>query len=182
MKLNKRAVALLISLALLATAVVGTTVAFIFASSGPVNNTFTPAKIACEVQDGPFLENNEAVAFKVKNTGDADCYIRVALILNWVHKETGNIYAQKPIASITPCDGWFLAADGYYYCKQKVDPEAATVSLISVLELQDINLNAPSAEHQLAVKVVASAIQATADAVAERSNAVQVAGEVLARK
>lgn len=42
MKLNKRAVALLISLALLATAVVGTTVAFIFASSGPVNNTFTP--------------------------------------------------------------------------------------------------------------------------------------------
>lgn len=178
MKLNKRAVALLISLALLATAVVGATVAFIFASSGSVNNTFTPANIACDVQMGFPVANG------VENVGDADCYIRVALVVNWVKfvDDVEIIHAQQPAFTFEPLDGWFLASDGYYYYKEKVAVSAFTNALLSVESLQVIDSISPPDGYTPSVKVVASAIQATADAVADWSNAVQVNGEVLEAK
>ena len=174
MKLNKRAVALLISLALLATAVVGATVAFIFAKSDPVNNTFTPSRVTCQVLD---KENH---TYTVENTADPDAcviYVRVAVLVNW--KNSNGFYAQAPAFQVYPGTDWILGSDGYYYFTKPVAVGAETATNLKV------TLAAGATEpdgYDLSVEVVASAIQATADAVAEWSNAVQVDGEVLAPK
>ena len=180
MKLNKRAVALLISLALLATAVVGTTVAFIFASSGSVNNTFTPSRVACEVVD----KTNHT--YTVKNTGDTVAYIRVAVMVDLKNSD-GNLVAQAPEFTVSMgtsgASKWFLGADGYYYFSDVVPPEADGASGQEVIPVDlTVNVTSATGDYVLSVQVVASAIQATADAVAEWSNAVQVNGEVLAPK
>lgn len=177
-KISKRAVALLVCLALCMTAVVGVTLAFIFAKSDPVNNTFTPANIACEAHAAfPIMGG-------VKNTGDAECYIRVALVVNWVKVVDGveMIYAQQPTFTFEPLDGWFLAPDGYYYYKEKVAVSAFTNALLSVESMQVIDSISPPDGYTPSVKVVASAIQATADAVANWSNAVVVDGEIIKAK
>ncbi len=179
MKLNKRAVALLISLALLATAVVGTTVAFIFASSGPVNNTFTPARVDCAVT----VSND---GYSVTNTGDTAAYIRVAVLVNWKTAD-GQFYAQAPTFEVKTGGDWIKGADGYYYYIKSLAPASETTNGDPVPAESTTSLTitvTPSelAGYELSIEVVASAIQTTADAVAEWSNAVQVDGEVLARK
>ena len=179
MKLNKRAVALLISLALLATAVVGATVAFIFAQSGSVNNTFTPSRVACEVVD----KTNHT--YTVRNTGDTVAYIRVAVMVNLKNSD-GNLVAQAPEFTVglgaSGSSKWFLGADGYYYFSDAVPPQAAGAPGQEVIPV-DLRVNVATPDgYTLYVQVVASAIQATADAVADWSDAVQVDGEVLKAK
>ena len=167
-KISKRAVALLVCLALCLTTVVGVTIAFVFAKSDPVNNTFTPANIACEAHAAfPVMGG-------VKNTGDAECYIRVSLVVNWVKvvDDVEMIHAQKPMFTFEPLDGWFLASDGYYYYKEKVAVSAFTNALLSVETLEVIGSVNPPDGYEPSVKVVASAIQATADAVADWSGGV----------
>ena len=180
MKLNKRAVALLISLAILLVVAVGVTVAFVFAESDTVDNTFTPSRVACEVVD----KTNHT--YTVKNTGDTDAYIRVAVLVNLKNSD-GNLVAQAPVFTVsmgTSGDSkWFLGEDGYYYFSDVVPPEADGASGQEVIPANlTVNVTSATGDYVLSVQVVASAIQATADAVAEWSNAVQVDGEVLAPK
>ena len=149
MKLNKRAVALLISLALLVTAVVGTTVAFIFTKSDSVNNTFTPARVACEVVD----KTNHT--YTVANTGYTAAYIRVAVLVNW--KNSNGFYAQAPAFQVDRGADWVLGSDGYYYFTKPVAVGAETATNLKV------TLAAGATEpdgYDLSVEVVASAIQA----------------------
>jgi len=164
-KISKRALVLLVCLTLCMVIGVGGTIAFIVTQSGHVNNTFTPANIACEVQNRfPALEG-------VKNTGDADCYIRVALVLNWVKSVDGDqsIYPQKPVINFTPQNGWVIAADGYYYYREKVAPTAQTGALLSLADLTAVEVNVPEEEYELSIQIVASAIQTTSEAVADWS-------------
>ena len=51
MKLNKRAVALLVSLVALLTVVAGITVAFLIDNTDGIENAFTPSRVDCEVID-----------------------------------------------------------------------------------------------------------------------------------
>ena len=153
MKLNKRSVALLLSLAVLLTVAVGATVAFLVDKGNSVTNTFTPSKVDCEVL-------KEAGVYTVKNTGDTQCYVRVAIVVT--QKNGDAISITKPSATITPGTGWLLGTDGYYYYTQPLDVGKTTTAIqVSVTEADG---------YTASVEILASAIQATAEAVKDWSN------------
>ena len=123
MKLNKRAVALLVSLVVLLSVTVGVTIAFIAHKTPEVKNTFTPSRVACAVTE---VTPNQV--YSVSNTGDTTAYIRVAVVVNWVNAEE-QVYARAPKFTVDTNDtngaNWVLGEDGYYYYKMPV--EAGTV-------------------------------------------------------
>lgn len=167
MKLNKRAVALLVSLVMLLSAAVGATVAYIIDRTENMENIFTPSRVACEVVD----ETNHT--YSVENTGDTAAYVRVAVVVNWKNSFTGSIYAQSPTFTLSAeSTDWILGSDGYYYYATKITPDGKTSNLTVVP-----SGNAPTDDYELSVEIVASAIQATLAAVNDWSNGVAVAAD-----
>lgn len=164
MKLNKRTVALLVSLVLLLSVAVGVTVAYIADRTHEVKNTFKPSRVACEVVKA---DGNDK--YTVKSTGDTDAYIRVAVVVNW--KNGNNVYAQAPQFNVDLGANWVLGKDGYYYYTKPVAGGAQIPETLTV----GSNSTAPSNEYKLVVEVYASAIQATAEAVNQWSNGVATA-------
>ena len=79
------------ALALLLFVTVGSTLAYIFTKTEPVENTFNPSKVACAVVENNNPDENRAdivlndsikTNVQIKNTGDTDAYIRVAVVVN----------------------------------------------------------------------------------------------------
>ena len=154
MKLNKRSVALLLSLAVLLTVAVGATVAFLVDKGNSVTNTFTPSKVDCEVL-------KEAGVYTVKNTGDTQCYVRVAIVVT--QKNGDAISITKPSATIKLGTDWLLGADGYYYYTKPLavySPQTINDAITSGIVVTAENGH---------VEILASAIQATAEAVEDWS-------------
>ena len=169
MKLNKRAVALLVSLAVLLTVAVGVTIAFLADRTPEVENTFTPSRVACAVTKDPTNH-----IYTVQNTGDTTAYIRAAVVVNWVNADNKQVYAQAPSFTVTPENtNWVLGTDGYYYYIKPVEAGAVITEELTVALLPE-SATAP-AGHTLQVEVVASAIQATSKAVKDWSNSVATA-------
>ena len=164
MKLNKRTVALLVSFAVLLSAAVGVTVAYIVDRTPDVENTFKPSRVACEV-----IKEDGNDVYTVKNTGDTDAYIRVAVVVNW--KNGSNVYAQAPQFDVDLGANWGLGKDGHYYY---IKPVAGGAQIPETLTVRS-NSVAPSNEYELVVEVYASAIQATSAAVDQWSNGVATA-------
>ena len=136
--ITKKTIAI-ISLALLILITVGTTLALVFTNTDSVENTFKPSRVSCAV-----VENGEESAVEsdtvntgtvkekvmIKNTGDTDAYIRVAVVVNWMN-EDGKVWAQKPIKDTDYTitynlseDGWLDGGDGFYYYSKAVSPTA----------------------------------------------------------
>lgn len=169
---KKRLTILLVSLSLILVAGVGVTLAYVFASTGDVVNTFTPSKVACAVIENddstPHYSDTVNVPSKsnvqIKNTGDTDAYIRAAIIVTWKN-EAGIVWAQKPVLgehySITYGQNtlWSKGDDGYWYYNASVDPEASTTILIEKLEPTAIRPAGLPEDYVLSVEIVASAIQ-----------------------
>ena len=177
-KINKRTVALLISLAVLLTVVVTATVAYIVHRTQTVINTFQPSSVSCAVVEGP------EHAYTVKNTGDTDAYIRVAVAVNW-KTSSGNIWAKAPEAgtdyTLVLGTGWKRGNDGYYYYSLSVPAtddqqtgidERVIGSYLTVRKLKDGPAGSDGAQCELSVEILASAIQTTADAVTAWSSGV----------
>ena len=132
---TKKPVALVAILVLLCCAVAGT-VAYLVTSTGPVPNTFTPASVTTEVVEE--FNGTTKSNVRIKNTGNIDAYIRVAVVANWIDKD-GNVYGgATPVAgkdyTLTPKTGenenWFQGSDGYYYCKTAIESGSETPVLI----------------------------------------------------
>lgn len=146
-RINQKAAVLLCSLVMLMNVSVIGSMAYLITMTVPVVNAFEPATVPNEVTekfDG-YVKNE----VKVKNTGDADAYIRVRVLANWIEldengESTGNIYAVPPVYGVdyswayqnplserdttdyTSPDvtcvgtGWEAGADGYYYYTKRV--------------------------------------------------------------
>ena len=167
MKLNKRAVVLLVSLVVLLAVTVGTTIAFLANKTPEVENTFTPSRVACAVN-----EVTENQVYTVQNTGDTTAYIRAAVVVNWVN-DAGHVYAKAPTYTVTPENtNWVLGSDGYYYY---IKPVAAGDQIKETLTVTEVSENPDNSSYTLQVEVVASAIQATVIAVNDWSNGVATA-------
>lgn len=153
-KLNKRVVALLVSLLVLLMAVVGATVAYIVDRTQEMENTFTPSRVACEVVD----EGN--YTYMVQNTGDTAAYIRASVLVNWKNS-SGYIYAKAPEFTVTPGSGWEKGSDGYFYYTKSVAVGALIPEKLTI----QVTTAAPDGDHTLFVEIIASAVQATPEAV-----------------
>lgn len=159
---TKQPVALVALLLLLCCTVAGT-LAYLVDSTDPVTNTFTPASVSTEVNedfDGITKSN-----VTIKNTGDIDAYIRVAVVVNWADKD-GNVYGgavptdkgDKKDYDLTlkANNGWIKGADGYYYYIHPVAPKESTTAIFEdITQLTDD----PAEGYGLQITILADGIQ-----------------------
>lgn len=177
--LNKKSM-LITSVVLLFLVAVGTTLAYVFTKTNPVENKFNPSKVSCAVvENGNSSENTANVVqtgniktnVQIKNTGDTDAYIRAAVVVNWMSADGKKVWATKPVAgadymiTFNLSDGWVLGSDGYYYYTKAVPAvdEAATSNdetLTGVLINEAKLIGDAPAGYYLSIEIVASAIQA----------------------
>ena len=148
-------------------------VAFLIDTTKEVKNTFDPSKVTCEVKelgwtDGASVKENVSVT----NTSNIPAYIRVALVANYADAD-GNLSPVNPAYTLIWNENdWYLAADGYYYCKNAVAPGEDTPVLIRSCSAAGV----PAGYH-FELQVIASAIQsAPFDAVSEAWGAANVSG------
>lgn len=182
-KIFNKELAMILSLSLLLLLVIGTTVAYVYTATNPVKNSFEPSRVACAVvenNDSPVTGDVKQIGktkenVKIKNTGDTDAYIRVAVTVNWESSDGTRVWAQKPVEgtdyTITFNDSdWFDGGDGFYYYKKAVSPGDLTSALIDRAILND-GVTPPKGtngtEYFLSVEIVASAIQSTPAKVVE---------------
>lgn len=124
---QRKFTALLVSLVVLMTCVVGGTVAYLFTGTTAVTNTFTPAHVTNVVTEdfnGTVKKN-----VNVNNTSDIPVYIRVKLVTYRVNDQEQQIGGKAEIPTFTPGEGW-IEKDGFYYY---VNPVAAGESPVSPL-------------------------------------------------
>ena len=151
MKLNKRALVLLVSLAVILSLTVGGTLAYLVVKTDVLTNIFNPTKVEVTINDGT-----------ITNTGDIPAYVRVAIVATW--QKDGAVYAQAPVAGsdyTLNLNGWVQGSDGFYYCQTAV-ANGSNESAPAVTVRNETNAEG----YTLSIEVLVSAIQATPEAVA----------------
>ena len=105
--ISKKRLALLLSMILIFTCVVGGTLAYLFGTVGPITNTFEPAKVSCEVSDDQV---------QVKNTSETSVWLRVSFTAVYRSTTDANtIYFANPTLTISNAATWTKIGDFYYY-------------------------------------------------------------------
>ena len=162
---NKPA-ALFLAVLLLLGVVVGSTIAYLIADTTPVENSFTYAKVSCQVTES--FDKTTKSNVQIKNTGTTEAYIRATWVVNWLDAN-GNIAASVPAEysyglTSNPDGTWQAGNDGYYYYWTPVAPGASTPgSLLTCTVTYPEN-----PEYTLSVEILATAVQsAPAKAVQE---------------
>ena len=176
---KKRKVILAASLLLAVCLTVGITVAWLRADTASRQNTFTLAKVSCEVEetfDGTVKEE-----VSIRNTGTADAYIRAAIVVTWMKDGDDS---DQTVSSVVPQldkdytiqftenSGWIQLEDGYWYYTKSVPVGGSTAELIDSCTLLD-GAEAPEG-YRLAVEIIASAIQSSPAKVAEENWRVKI--------
>lgn len=164
-----KALLLIASLAVLLTATVGSTAAWLVSKPAAVENDFVPGKVACQVLENFGAENGTSVKrnVRVQNTGNTDAYIRVLLVFTWKDKD-GNIFSNKPQEGIDyqinkNLTDWIKQesdAGTYYYYKKPVARDAETDVLIELLRQADGVTGPENGKYKLSVDILADAVQA----------------------
>ena len=194
---NSKSFLLLASLALIVTAVIGTTMAYLVSDTPTVTNTFTPATVDSEVVET--LDTNVKKDVQIQNTGDIKAYIRAKVVVTW-QDTAGNVYGKKPETILDclhdkcNCDytitynlddqpenddlgstagKWtFEENDGFYYWSSEVPATKFTGILIK--SCSPVANKAP-AGYNLHVEILAEAIQADGMGVSSAKDAWAIA-------
>lgn len=164
-----KALLLIASLAVLLTATVGSTAAWLVSKPAAVENDFVPGKVACQVLEKFGTESGTSVKrnVRVKNNGNTDAYIRVLLVFTW-KDDAGNIVSNKPKKGNDyqinmDLTDWIMQesdAGTYYYYKKPVAPKAETDVLIELLRQADGVTGPENGKYKLSVDILADAVQA----------------------
>lgn len=149
---------LIISSVLLVLAiVVSLTAAFLHESTPELKNTFTPAFVACEVEENYASNYKTSVKVKVDDGSGVNAYIRLSIVGNKVDESGNTIANYEPEVTIKDANWVYYEADGYYYYTLPVAPGDTTGELLNRY------IEVKSDER---IDICAEAIQATpADAV-----------------
>ena len=176
---KKRKVILAASLLLAVCLTVGITVAWLRADTASRQNTFTLAKVSCEVEDT--FDGTVKEDVSIRNTGTADAYIRAAIVVTWMKDGDDS---DQTVSSVVPQldkdytiqftenSGWIQLEDGYWYYTKSVPVGGSTAELIDSCTLLD-GAEAPEG-YRLAVEIIASAIQSSPAKVAEENWRVKI--------
>lgn len=150
---TNRAAVLLLSMILLIGIAVGTTVAFLVASTDPIKITFEYAKVSCEVTG-----SKEKV--QIKNTGNTAAYIRATYVVTWrdakgniVPTPDQNLYAYE--LTENPTNNWVQGKGGYFYYPTPAAPNQETVGSLLTCK---VTKQPAEPEYFLHVEVIAEAI------------------------
>ena len=167
---NSKSFLLLASLALIVTAVIGTTMAYLVSDTPTVTNTFTPAEVDSKIEEtlGVNVKSNVRIQNSITAEKGIDAYIRAKVVITW-QNDQGQISAEQPelgvdyqildinnnVTNALPADSGWVLHDGFYYWTSKVAPQAYTGYLIG-----SIKQIAENEEYNLHVEILAEAIQA----------------------
>lgn len=173
---KKKISALAICLLLTVVMAIGGTLAYLFTSTSPVENTFAPAKVGNYVKEtlaedeGKWEKQNVTIVNNIGGqTGNpeiVDAYIRAMVVANWKTSDNKILPAVRGIDySITFANGtgWVQnTADGYYYYTKVVKPDGETGVFIK--EVKPL-LAAPTGHnadegYTLHVEIISQSIQA----------------------
>lgn len=113
-RLSAKLVLLVLALALLSGAVLGT-LAYLTSQTGNVTNTFSPASVPNTPDEK--IVNNVKTSIVIKNEGNISAYIRVRLVTYRVNDEGERIGGTATIPDFTLGTDWFQQGDFYYYKK-----------------------------------------------------------------
>lgn len=152
---SKKTGMLFLSLLLVATMMVGGTLAWLSTKSAPITNTFLPSKVACEVTES--FDGKTKSNVNVINTGDIDAYIRVKLVTYRVNDKEQHIGGTASLPTFTLGANW-VSYDGYYYYTLPVAPGGSPET--NLTESMTLTGSYPDTDGgKQAVDVMAEAIQ-----------------------
>lgn len=165
---HKRSFMLLLSVVMIISSVVLGVVAYILATSGALENLFTPAYVTCEVvgtNSNPLNDNvtdGHIENVSVQNTGNIDAYIKTKVVVVWKNEDR-DLHASSPVENTdykieyATDVAWQKGSDGFYYFLNSVAPDEYTDVLItSCVQLDSAQV--PDG-YYLSVEVIASAVQ-----------------------
>ena len=174
---NTRAITLLIALLLFSALAVGGTVAWLTANATPVENTFTPSNVACEVNER--FDGEKKSNVNVTNDSNIDAYIRVKLVTYRVNDAGQHIGGTATIPSFDIGTNWFKYGEYYYYTKPVAAGKAPEKPLIGANGIALIKYDDADGGKQ-AIEVMAEAIQSQPkDAVESSWNVTVVDGKLV---
>lgn len=199
--INKKSI-IIASVMLLLLATVGTTLAYIFTETKPVENTFNPSKVSCAVVENKGTPVTGSVTntgdikenVQIKNTGDTDAYIRVAVVVNWASADGSSVWSTKPEEGDNSDykieynldDSWVKGSDGYWYYTKSVPPTDGSNLTDILIENATQNKEGPKGtdgtQYYLSIEIVASAIQSTPETVVAEQWGVTVNDGVITPK
>lgn len=159
---TKKSLILLASLAAILLVGVGATLAFLVDESDPVTNTFEPGNVAVTVQENFTQDGTEKTNVCVKNTGNVDAYIRVAIIPTWEDND-GPVGVSASLGDLNITLGsnnkWKKGTDGFWYYTSSVAPQDSTDILIDSTTVKT-NSAGYKAGYQMNLQILAQGIQA----------------------
>ena len=153
---SKKTGTLFLSLLLVATMVVGGTLAYLFTNTEPVENIFTPSYVSCSVTEefnGTIKRN-----VNVTNTGNIDAYIRVKLVTYRVNDKEQHIGGTASLPTFTLGANWVLYDCYYYYTLPVAPRESPKTNLTDSMTLIGSYTDADGGKQ--VIEVMAEAIQA----------------------
>ncbi len=155
---NRKAVLLVLSLALLIAVGVGGTLAFLTDKTDEVQNTFTPTSVRIDIPES--FDGTTKSNVQVKNTGDINAYVRAMVVVSW-QNDKGDVYAPAPVESVDYEIDWYdsgwVEAGGYYYYTSAIEPGKSTSNLIDrAIQKQ----NCADGSYKLHIEIIAESIQA----------------------
>lgn len=167
---NKRkALTLLLALALLTIAVTGT-IAYLFTNSKSITNVFTTTNVPnTPVEE---FDGTTKSSIMVQNTGNIAAYVRVKLVTYRVNESGDHIGGTATIPAFTLGTNWF-EKDGYYYYKLPVQPNATSGNLLG--ESITLQKYTDADGGKQVIEVISESIQSVpADAVEDAWTSVRV--------
>ena len=172
MKLKKSWI-LIAAVALLLAFAVSGTIAWIAASTEPVENVFTPGKVDTEIVenfDGK-VKSSIAVQNRPQPYSTVPVYVRVSVSGYWCDANDKIIDSWD--GSISIGTNWFKGSDGFYYYKKAINPSESTTNLLAA----SIQESKKADGSYLVVNVVHQSIQANPTSVVSTEWPVNVASD-----
>ena len=143
-------------LALLLTAAVSGTLAYLADTTAEVKNVFTPASVPPVINET--FTNNVKTDVIITNSGNISAYIRAAVVVTW-QDSNGNVYGKAPVKdadySISYGSAW-TQVDGFWYYADPVVAGGKTSNLIN--ECKPL-LNCEDPSFTLHVEILTQTVQ-----------------------
>ena len=148
---------MVLSVVLLLGVAIGGTLAWLSTKTTPVTNTFTPAKVTCEVEEKFDKTTGVKTDVNVKNTGNIAVYIRVKLVTYRTNDTGQHIGGTADLPEFTLGKDWVKHGEYYYYTLPVAPEEKPAANLAEKMTLKKFYNDADGGKQ--ALDVMAEAIQ-----------------------
>ena len=148
---------MVLSVVLLLALAVGGTLAWLSTKTTPVSNTFTPAKVTCDVTENFDEDTGVKTNVNVTNTGNIAVYIRVKLVTYRTNDTGQHIGGKAELPTFKLGADWVKHGEYYYYTLPVAPGKKPAANLADSMTLTGSYEDADGGKQ--ALDVMAEAIQ-----------------------